>query len=108
MSHACRIALHLQLASTSFSDEEQQDRADAQALPSAARDAGSIQTRQSSAERDLYAEQQRAAAASASISTQSATAAEAAVISSCVVSEKLLHQLQGLLPSATAGLMVRT
>ena len=108
MSYACRIALHLQLASTTALDQAQPERADAQALPPTAGAAGSIQTRQSSAERDLYAEQQQqAAAAPASTTTKFATAAEAAVQTSCVAAEKLMQQLQELGPSATADFMVR-
>ena len=103
-----RVALHLQLTAVTTICHEQPERADARALPSMSRAVDSVQTRQSSAERDVYAEQQQAAAAAASPGPGLAAAAEGAVMTSCEVAQKLLRQLEGLGISGVIDLMVRT
>jgi len=82
------------------------------ALPAAVGAVDSIQTRQSSAERDLLAQEQeyrnREGSATVSAVTEPAavTAAEAAVLASCEVAQQVLQQLQCLEASTIVGLMV--
>ncbi len=84
------------------------------ALPAVVGAVDSIQTRQSSAERDLLAQEQehrsREASASGPAATEpaAAAAAEAAVLASCEVAQQVLQQLQYLEASEVVGLMVHT
>ena len=110
---ACRAALHLQLASTQSLPQEQQqhNRAPVAAHPAVVGADDSIQTRQSSAERDLLAQDQecnsRGCSATGLAVTETLTAAaEAAVLASCEVAQQVLQQLQCLEASTVAGLMV--
>jgi len=113
-SCACRVALHLHIASTQNLPQEQQQHSGAlvAALPAVVRAVDSIQTRQSSAERDLLAQEQeyrnREGSATVSAVTEPAavTAAEAAVLASCEVAQQVLQQLQCLEASTVVGLMV--
>lgn len=102
-----RVALHLQLMSISNTHHEQQGWADSTALSSMARAVDSVQTRQSSAERDVYAQQQQTAAAAASSRAGLAAAAEDALVTSCEVAQKLLQQLQELGTSDVMELMTQ-
>jgi hypothetical protein len=110
-SCACRVALHLHIASTQNLPQEQQQHSGAlvAALPAVVRAVDSIQTRQSSVERDLLAQEQehknREGSAAGSAVT-SAAAAEAAVLASCEVAQQVLQQLQCLEASTVVGLMV--
>ena len=70
-----------------------------------ARAVDSVQTRQSSAERDVFAEQQQAVAAAASSGAGLAAAAEDAVMTSCEVAQQLLQQLEELGTSGVMDLM---
>ena len=102
-----RAALHLQIASVHMGQQSQQARADPHALCLSGRAVESVQTLQSSAERDLFAEQQQqAAAAATSAHTDFAHAAEAAVAASCEMAQKLLQQLHRLSAATIADLMV--
>ena len=101
MTCVCRVALHLQLIAV---NNPHHTRADTTALSSMARAVDSVQTRQSSAERDVYAEQQQAVAAAAS-GAALAAAAEDAVMTSCEVAQKLLQQLEELGTSGVMDLM---
>lgn len=108
----CRIALHLQLTAVSVNCHEHQERADTDttAMSSVPRAVRSIQTRQSSAERDVYAEQQQQQAAAAAASSGAGlveAAAEGAVVTSCEVVQKLLQQLEELGTSGVITIMVR-
>ncbi len=81
------------------------------ALPAAIGAVDSIQTRQSSAERDLLAQEQEhsnrgGAATGPAVTETAAAAAEAAVLASCEVAQQVLQQLQCLEASEVAGLMV--
>lgn len=81
------------------------------ALPAVVRAVDSIQTRQSSAERDLLAQEQEhknreGSAAGSAVTEPSAAAAEAAVLASCEVAQQVLQQLQCLEASTVVGLMV--
>ncbi len=109
----CRVALHLQIASTQSLPQEQQQhsRAPVTALPAAVGAVDSIQTRQSSAERDLLAQEQEhsnreGSATGPAVTETAAAAAEAAVLASCEVAQQVLQQLQCLEASTVAGLMV--
>lgn len=102
MTCVCRIALHLQLIAVSNLHHDQQARADTTALSFMARAVDIVQTRQSSAERDVYAEQQQAVVAAASSGAGLAAAAEYAVMTSCEVTQQLLQQLEEL---GTSGVM---
>ncbi len=112
-SCACRVALHLHIASTQNLPQEQQQHSGAlvAALPAVVRAVDSIQTRQSSAERDLLAQEQEhknreGSAAGSAVTEPSAAAAEAAVLASCEVAQQVLQQLQCLEASTVVGLMV--
>ena len=105
MTCVFRVALHLQLLAVSQPHHEQQGMADTTALSFMARADDSVRSRQSSAERDVYAEQQRAATAAASCGAGLAAAAEDAVVTSCEVVQKLLQQLEEL---GTSGVVELT
>ena len=112
-SWACRVALHLQIASTQSLPQEQQqhNRALVTARPAVIGAVDSIQTRQSSAERDLLAQEQEhrnreASATGPAMTEPPAAAAEAAVLASCEVAQQVLQQLQCLEASTVVGLMV--
>jgi len=81
------------------------------ALPAVVGAVDSVQTRQSSAERDLLAQEQEhrnreASATGPAVTETAAAAAEAAVIASCEVAQQVLQQLQCLEASTVVGLMV--
>lgn len=110
---ACRLALHLQVASTQSlpSEQQQHSRALVAARPAVIGAVDSIQTRQSSAERDLFAQEQErsnrgGSATGSAVTEPAAAAAEAAVLASCEVAKQVLQQLQCLEASTVAGLMV--
>ncbi|KAL0037621.1 hypothetical protein WJX77_005190 [Trebouxia sp. C0004] len=88
-----RVALHLQIASTELLPQKHQQ--DSRALPALVGAVDNIQTRQSSAERDLLAQEQEHRDRE-SYGIGSAAAAEAAVLASCEVALQVLQQLQCL------------
>jgi hypothetical protein len=98
-SCACRVALHLHIASTQNLPQEQQQHSGAlvAALPAVVRAVDSIQTRQSSAERDLLAQEQE---------HKNREGSAAGVLASCEVAQQVLQQLQCLEASTVVGLMV--
>lgn len=110
----CRVALHLQIASTQNLPQVQQQhsRALVAAPPAVEGAVDGIQTRQSSAERDLLAQEQEhrnreGSATGPAVTETAAAAAEAAVLASCEVAQQVLQQLQCLEASTVVRLMVR-
>ncbi|DBA71994.1 TPA: hypothetical protein ACH3X2_010737 [Trebouxia sp. C0005] len=107
-----RVALHLQIASTQNLPQVQQQhsRALVAAPPAVEGAVDGIQTRQSSAERDLLAQEQEhrnreGSATGPAVTETAAAAAEAAVLASCEVAQQVLQQLQCLEASTVVGLM---